>query len=385
MKPWKILLPLAVLLGGIAAAAAIVVHGPALEAKPSASAPPTVRVLVARPETVRLDVHTQGVVQARTEIDLAAEVSGKVVWVHPGLVVGGYIEAGETVLSIDPRDYDNAIVKAQARVAEAQRGIAQEQAAVRQAQGEWKVLGEGQPTPLALHEPQMAEARARLKEAEAGLADARLRRERCDLRVPFAGQVREKRVGIGQSLAAGDKLARVYSVDVAEIRLALAPDQLAYLDLPENGPGRARRPGPKVVLSARNGGEVQRWEGEIIRTEGVMEEGTGVLFAVAEVRDPYGYAGRGGGRPPLRIGQFVQAEIEGRARADVYALPQGVLNAAQEALLVDAADRLRVRRLEVLRSEPERVLVRGGLAAGERVVVSGVEVPVAGMAVQVEP
>lgn len=384
MKLWKILLPLAVLLGGIAAAAAIVAHGPALEAKPSASAPPTVRVLVAQPETVRLDVHTQGVVQARTEIDLAAEVSGKVVWVHPGLVVGGYFEAGEVLLSIDPRDYDNAIIKAQARMAEAQRGIAQEQAAVRQAQGEWKVLGEGQPTPLALHEPQMAEARARLKEAEAELADARLRRARCDLRAPFAGQVREKRVGIGQSLAVGDKLARVYSVDVAEIRLPLAPDQLAYLDLPENGPGRARHPGPKVVLSTRNGGEVQRWEGEIIRTEGVMEEGTGVLFAVAAVRDPYGYAGRGG-RPPLRIGQFVQAEIEGRARADVYALPQGVLNAAQEALLVDAADRLRVRRLEVLRSEPERVLVRGGLTAGERVVVSGVEVPVAGMAVQVEP
>jgi multidrug efflux system membrane fusion protein len=378
----KILLPVAVLLASLAGAAAIIAQRPPLESAPPAHDPPAVRVRVAQPEKVRLNVHSQGVVAARTEIDLVPEVSGKVVHVHPAFAAGGYFEAGEVLLAVDHRDYDNAIVKAEARVAEARRGIAQERAAAVQARGEWRVLGEGEPTPLALHEPQLAEARARLKEAEAELADARLKRARCELRAPFSGRVRDKRVGIGQSLVAGEKLARIYSVDVAEIRLPIAPDQAFYLDLPPDGPGRGkRRPGPGVTLSARFGGETLRWPGRIARTEGVMEESTGLLFVVAEVADPYGDRQ---GRAPLRVGMFVQAEIEGRELGDVYVLPQGVLNAAEEALLVDEEGRLRRRRLDVLRSEPDRVLIRGGLNPGDRVVVVGVDMPVEGMKVRIE-
>lgn len=376
----KILLPVLVLAASVAGAVVIASRQPPLTAPPQDSPPPRVRVVRAMPQTLNLNVASQGVVTARTEIDLAAEVSGKVIRVHPAFAVGGFFAAGEVLLALDPRDYDHAIIKAEAQIVEARRAIAQEEAAVIQAKGEWQALGEGKPTPLALHEPQLAEARARLRAAEAELADTRLRRARCELRAPFAGRIREVRAGLGQFLAAGDKPARIYAIDAVEIRLPVAPEHWPYLDLPREQLGPARpTPGPKVTLSARWGGEFRHWQGRIIRTEGSVEAATGLLYLVAEVREPYA-----GGDEPLRVGSFVQADIEGKPRAGVFVLPAGVVDASGDTLVVDDHDRLRRRRVEVLRSDAERVVVRSGLTAGERVVVAGVDLPVEGMAVRVE-
>ncbi|MDN5836600.1 MAG: efflux transporter periplasmic adaptor subunit, partial [Nitrosospira sp.] len=123
------------------------------------------------------------------------------------------------------------------------------------------------------------------------------------------------------------------------------------------------------------------WEGRIIRTEGALDEETGLLHAVAEIRDPY--TGKAG-KPPLMPGLFVKAEIEGREQSGIYVLPPGAVNAAQEASLIDAEDRLHIRRLDILRREPDRVLVRGGLKTGDRVVVSGIQIPIEGMKVRTE-
>ena len=83
-------------------------------------------------------------------------------------------------------------------------------------------------------------------------------------------------------------------------------------------------------------------------------------------------------------GLFVQAEIAGRDQLDVIVLPPGAVNASHEALWIDREDRLHIRRLSILRSEPDRVLVKGNLNAGDRVVVSGIQVLVEGMKVRTE-
>ena len=69
---------------------------------------------------------------------------------------------------------------------------------------------------------------------------------------------------------------------------------------------------------------------------------------------------------------------------NVFVLPQAAINAAQEVLLVDAEQKLHSRRLDVLRNEPDRILVKTGLNAGDRLVTSGVDVPVEGMTVRVD-
>ncbi|MDD5034355.1 MAG: efflux RND transporter periplasmic adaptor subunit [Methylococcaceae bacterium] len=377
----KIVLPLVILLTGISGAWALIAHKPPLQAQARQNEPPLVQVVRVEPQTLRLSVHSQGVVTPRTEIDLVPEVAGQVVKLHPSLVAGGFFEAGEVLVAIDPRDYDYAIAETLARIAEARRQVAMEEAQAEQARSEWKALGEGRPTPLMLREPQLAEARARLQAAEADLAKARVQRSRCEWRAPFAGRVRDKHIGLGQYVQPGNKLARLYSNDVAEVRLPLAAEQLAYVDLPLDHGNARREAGPKVILSAEFAGSSRRWEGRIVRTESTLDEATGLLHAVAEVRDPYT---RKDGQPPLMVGLFVQAEIEGQEQSGLYVLPQGALNAAQEVLWVDAEDRLHIRRLAVLRNEPDRILVKEGLSAGDRVVVSGIQVPVEGMKLRID-
>lgn len=372
----KTVLPLLVMLAALAGGWAI------MDAKPPPAPPapaaefPVVSVLRVVPQRLRLSVHSQGLAAPRTEIDVLSEVAGKVIWLHPDFVAGGFFARDAVLVAVDARDYALAVKQAQARIAEARRMLAFEQAQAEQAKSEWQALGEGRPTPLILHEPQLAEARAKLQAAEADLAQAQLQISRCELRAPFAGRLREKSIGLGQILRPGDKLARVYATDSAEVRLPLAPDQLAFLDLP-SGPNH-NRPGPKVRLSAEFAGVLRHWDGRIVRTEGAVDAATGLLHAVAEVRAPYA------GPTPLLAGLFVQADIEGREQAGLFVLPPGAVNSADEVLLVDADNRLRIRQLEILRHEPTRVLVKSGLQAGDRVVTSNLPTPVEGMSVRVE-
>jgi len=68
----------------------------------------------------------------------------------------------------------------------------------------------------------------------------------------------------------------------------------------------------------------------------------------------------------------------------VFVLPPGAVNASQEVLLVDADNRLHIRRIDILRREPDRILAKSGLNAGDRLAVSRIEVPVEGMKVSAE-
>ncbi|MDD1622599.1 MAG: efflux transporter periplasmic adaptor subunit, partial [Methylococcaceae bacterium] len=192
----KILAPILVLLAAAGTAWAIVALRPETVQRSEQPNTPKVNVIRVEPQTLKLNVFSQGVVAPREEIDLVSEVAGKVVQVHPAMVAGGFFAANELLLTIDTRDYDYAIAAAEAQIAEARRVLINEQAQVEQAKSEWQALGEGEPTDLALRKPQLAEAEAKLHAAKADLAKAKLNRERCELRAPFAGRVISKQAGL---------------------------------------------------------------------------------------------------------------------------------------------------------------------------------------------
>lgn len=167
------------------------------------------------------------------------------------------------------------------------------------------------------------------------------------------------------------------------MRLPVTSDQLDLVALPLSYRDAAEPgPRPRVTLSARLGGRTHEWQGEIVRTEGAFDEETGTLYAIARVKDPYGYRE---GAPPLAVGLFVQAEIEGRERSNVVGLPRSALvRGAYRVLVVDRGDKLRFRDITVLRGDREQVFVSAGVEPGERVVVSALDTPVDGMKVRPE-
>ena len=380
----KLVLPFGVFLFGISLAWYFMATRPQLTIQTQKIDVPKVTVIQVEQQSIKLNVSSQGVVTSRNEIDLIPEVSGKIIKLHPDFVTGGFFEQGDLLVAIDARDYDVGIVVAQAQIAEAKRFLMMEQAQADQAKTEWQALGEGTPTELARRVPQLAEAQAKLKAAEASLLLARIKRSRCELRAPFAGRLQRKMIGLGEYIKPGDKLARLYSTDVAEVRLPLTNNQLGFLDL-SLGTLReqdsAQTHWPIVRLSANLAGNVQSWEGRIVRTEGSLDESTGQLYVVAEVQNPYNQKGS---RFPLLSNLFVKAEIEGKVIQDVVALPKNAVNALHEVLLIDPENKLHIRHVDVLHEEAERILIKSGLNAGDQLVISGIDVPVEGMAVSIE-
>jgi multidrug efflux pump subunit AcrA (membrane-fusion protein) len=167
----KTILPVIILLCAIGIAWALITIQPEPDRPAPPETVPPVDVIRAVPQTITLNVHAQGIIAPRTEIDLVPEVAGRITRLHPAFVTGETFNKDDVLIAIDPRDYDLAITNAEAQVAEARHRLALEEAESVQARHEWETLGgRHPPTPLMLREPQLAEARAKLKAAQASLA-----------------------------------------------------------------------------------------------------------------------------------------------------------------------------------------------------------------------
>jgi len=374
---FKILLPLVVLAAGAAAALQLAAQREVPEPEPREVPLPSVRTVLAEPTDHEVWVTSRGTVVPRTESQLVVEVPGRVVRISPDLVSGGFFEAGEVLLEIDPRDLELAVAQAELDVARSRRRLAEEEADAEVARREWETLGTGEPTPLTLREPQVAEARAQVAAAEALLERARRDLARTRVTAPFSGRVRDKRVDLGQYVQPGTPVATLYATDVAEVRLPLADGELAFVELPVAGLRDAEKR-PEVELVAHFAGDRRSWTGRVVRTEGEIDPRTRMVMTVAEVREPYDPSRV----VPLAIGMFVEARIRGVLLEDVLVLPREALREGDRVYALDEEDRLLVREVRVLRAERDRVVLRAEELAGARVVVSPLELVTDGMRVR---
>lgn len=380
----QILLPLLVLGGAIAWLVYSLNNMPAPEARVPAFVPPLVRVVSATPETVRVDVQASGTVEARTSVVVSSQVAGRVREVSPALRAGGFFVAGEPLVTIEREDFEFALLQRKAELARADVQLVREQAEAESALRAWRqVEGEREPTALVAREPQLAEARALVASAQAQVKQAELNLTRTAISLPFAGRVRKAMVDVGQYVMVGQALAEAYATDVAEVRLPIPAEDLAFLDLPMLHEGDREPHGKaEVTLVADFAGRKHEWHGIIDRTEGEIDRRTRQLTAVGRFEAPYAAGGKED-RPPLKVGMFVQATIKGRAFDGVVTLPRSALRPGNVVLVLDKENRLQFRSLGVLRTTHTNVLVRSGLAAGDRVCVSALEAPVEGMVVRV--
>jgi multidrug efflux system membrane fusion protein len=373
----KALLPAAVLVGSLAISAVLVLARPVPEAQAVEEHRPVVAVVPAAPGIERMLVRAQGTVEPRTENELLAEVGGRLIWVSPELETGSFFAAGEVLARIEPADYEIALERARAALerSSSQRELAEASLGRSRALHEAGAASQAAPDQA---ESNAAIAAANQREAEAALRQAELELSRTELRVPFAGRVREKKADVGQHVALGAPIASVFAVDWAELRLAIQSEELAFLDLPR-APA-APDAGPIVRFSGHYAGRRHTWSGRVVRAEGALDPRTRLVHVVARVEDPYGLAS---GLPPLEVGLFVEAEIEGREFPGAMRLPRGALRGDGEVVVVGPDAALRTRRVEVLRIDGETVFVAGGLAAGERVVARVPSTFVDGMKVRV--
>ncbi len=379
---WKIALPFIFIAAAVIVAYAMI--GSRTETQKVAVQVPTllVQVAIATRQPVTFTVQSQGSVIPRTETTIVAEASGRIVEVSDAFVSGGRFAAGDVLIRIDPRNYESALLRAQANVARAETQLATESALAGYAEEDWQRLRQTTPgaapaTELALRKPQLQQALAELHFAEAELKDAAGDLDRTTIRAPYNGRVRDKVADIGQYVNVGSEIARIFAVDFAEVRLPVTQRDLQYLDTTKL---RSNEPFD-VMLSAELGGTVSHWSAKITRTEGVFDTTSRVLYLVAQIQDPYAYA-EGATSDMLLMGMFVSAEIDGQEAGDLFLIPRSSLERGTTLWVVDDESRIYPRELNILRRDDDFVYVADGLDEGERYCVTPIDQPLPGMKVR---
>ena len=363
----RIGLPIIVLAIGVAVGVVLISTGPEVKRRPAVQSLPVVETQIITPETYQVMVSSQGTVVPRTQSTLIPEVAGRIVSIAPSFRSGGSFAAGALLFNIDPTDYRHAIVIARADLARARLALEQEKALAQHALDDWKKLGRTQPaTDLTLHKPQVASAKAEVAAAEARLQQAETNLARTGIRAPYAGRVLEQKVDVGQYVSPGTVAATIYAVDSAEVRLPLTDRQLAFVELPEGSAQQA-----SVTLKTQLGNTILQWQGRLVRTDGAIDTASRQLFVVAQIDNPFQHKKQPlGDTPPLKIGQFVEAEIQGQQLQNVFVLPRAAVETGDEVLIVTEDRRIERRAVKVTLRKGEQVIVSEGLVAGERISIT---------------
>ena len=371
------LLSLAVVIVGVGIAGLIIATGPKLDPQPPTPNAPMVRAATAVQETVQLSAITHGTVLPRTESELVPEVSGRVIAISPNMVSGGFFRKGDLLLEIDPLDYEVSLEQAKAALASTRSELTnakkahERQLDLAKRQSTSQSQKDDALNRLRLAHASLREARARLMRAERDL-------QRTRVIAPYDGRVRNEKVDIGQFVNRGAPIANLYATDLAEVRLPLHDEELAYLDLPLAGTPFNNRE-PTVVLRAQFAGQQHTWEGRVVRTEGELDPRTRMINVIAQVEAPYKQTDN---RPPLAVGLFVEAEIIGHLVNNIFVLPRSALQPNEQIYVVGNDNRLQFRDVTILRSVDENVYITDGIRPGELLCLSPVNNAVPGMLVQ---
>ncbi|MEH6585671.1 MAG: efflux RND transporter periplasmic adaptor subunit [Halioglobus sp.] len=373
----KIIAPIVVIVASAGAYALLQASRPEPEKNEEGPRPTSVYTATVNQEDASLEVITQGEVRSRTEIDLVSQVGGRVISVSAEFVEGGRIEPGVALLQIEDTDYRLGFSQAQARVADAE--LAVQQALADQDVARKQLRSDAKPSDLALKKPQVAQARAMREAARAGLVQAQLDLNRTSFTLPFAGRVVNTRVHIGQFITPGTILGKVFGTEIVEVRLPLNNRQLASLGLPI-GYTAAQGGGLPVSFTAQVAGQLHEWQGKLVRLDASVDPDTRMLYAIAEVADPYGDAVSVNGMP-MAVGLFVEARIQGRQIKAAMSIPGSALRAGNIVYVVGTNGQLEIRTVDVAHSTPQKAVISKGLKPGENVITSAIRNPIQGMAV----
>jgi RND family efflux transporter MFP subunit len=347
---------------------------------------PLVEVVQLRSKDIPMVVQGYGTVNPKVEVDIIPEVAGKVVYIHPELIVGGLIPANETILRIDPRDYELAVRQSEAAVADATVILEIEQAEAEVARTEWKQLHpDTEPTSsLVLRLPQIRKAKALLDSSEAQLATAQLRLERTSLSMSFDVLITTENVDLGQFVVMGQPLAKGYGTGSVEIEVPLKDSDLAWFDVFENsifsnGDSNSAKGTPAKVIADFAGAE-HTWKGYVVRTAGQVDKTSRMISVVVEVPEPFDALN---GRPPLLPGVFAEVLIQGNTLSNAVAVPRDAIREGNQMWVVNG-NHLSIRPLKIVRVDKNFAYVVSDDLDKAKVVISSLDAVIDGMEVRTE-
>ncbi len=287
---------------------------------------PEVSVIKVTPGSYSSEVNAYGAAKPHFNITLTAQVAGQIDEIAEQFESGRRLKKGTILVKLENSDYQAAVESARQALSSAKVSLLEEQRQGIQALTEWKSSGlQGEPdSDLVLRKPQLAAAKAAVKEAEANLKAAEKDLSQTAIKAPFDSLVIQRAVSPGSYVQTGTEVATLYSTDRVEISVALSAQEwsnLPGLKILNSGKW------PVTITSVENH---QTWHGRVLRAEQSLSDETRQRSLIISVDSPLDLA------PALFPGTFVEAHIEGRDIAGVWKLPTSALSQRGEIWYVSA-------------------------------------------------
>ena len=367
--------PVIILVGSILIFVMMIKLKPEAEFQKPKVIPQLVEIIMAYPSEVRSKIRSQGTIIPEHEISVTSEVSGKVTWVSENFHDGAGFIQGDTLLIIEKRDYELALISTESNLFQARLALQREEAESKLAEIEWKRVGKGDASSLTLREPQLAQARATLAAAEAAYEQSKRNLERTLIIAPFNGRVRKKMVSRGTSLIPGTRIMNIYNTASFQVRLPIADKDIPFLGIPIDGTTIKLNERPLVRLISNYGGEDFLAKGSIVRSESEIDPKTRMISVIASITNNENNKG-------VKIGMFVNAEIEGLSFSNITIVPR---NTVKDDMIWVVQDlKLRKKSVEVVRLENDYAFVAKGLEKDDKVLITRLSSYVDGMPVRIE-
>jgi len=373
-----------------------------------------------------------GRVQPERVWEAVAEVSGRIVEIHPRLRKGAMLAEDELLLRIDPTEYELAVSQVQADIlstraqlsemaiketnSRASLAIEEEALALRQSelarnaelvkkgtvsasqfeQEQRNLLAQRQQVQAQKNTLNLLPAERELLEAQlarhqAQLANARLDLSRTEIRLPFRARIAEVSIERAQYAREGNTLVKADAIDKAEVEAQIPIARMRAMLRSDRGKMDLNRIEPaslgeQLGLSARvwlrdPSGDIQ-WPARFSRLSDTLDPDTRTVGVIVTVDEPYADV-EPGVRPPLVKGLFVEVDLRGRPRPDRLAIPRHALHDGNVYLIEDG--QLVIREATVENRQPDYAIVSAGLEPGDQVVVSDLFPAIEGMRLRGEP
>jgi len=408
---------------------------PPVAAEPEATV--AVRVMAVEPGPITPTAEGYGRVEPAHRWAAVAEVQGRIIRLAEGLAEGSFVDTGTVLVEVDRTDYALSVQKTKANIAAAEARLAEidrQEANTRRnleiqrrtldvAQTEYDriaaLVARGTSTQAALntaekalfaqqnavtnvtntralYPSQRASAEATLAVRRAELAEAERALTKTVVAAPFRGRVDALNVETDQFVRTGETLLTLDSAAAAEITAEIAPRAFRALALaalggqmPEGAmvdtsrlTGLMRDLGITAQVTLEMAGTTARYAARIVRLRGTVDSQTGTLGLIVQVDDPY--LARGAAeRPPLNPGSFVTVTLSAPPLVDAIAVPRNAVYQGDDGspyvYLADAEDRLEIRPVRTGPALGGAVLITGGLAGGETLVLSTPSPAIAGI------
>lgn len=385
--------------------------------------PPSVRAFEAHSQSKVMMVEAFGTVRPRRLVNIAVEVPGRIVYLNPGFLEGGFIENQALVAQIDPRSYGLGKEAAAVRVTQARvdmdslnqdiknlkKDVELAEANVNLTQKEFermKALNQNQfasKTNLDKAEQQYLAARIQLQaiqnrqslvpamveQKKAALAMAAVEFNKASLALDrtrilsgFDGFVLEKQAQVGEYVNPGQILGAVYAKDELDVEVRIPLEQMRWIQTDfENG----RLPSARIRIANFEGPGKRVWEASVVRIKARIDEQTRTLPMTLEIQtgdnDGLNNTLLNTDRSSLfdlKPGAFVDCKIIGETHENLFVLPRHLLKPGN-VLYIVTDSRLEMRQVTVLRKFEEQVYINGGLANGDKIVASPLPGAIEGM------